>query len=263
METLVLDDQATERRPSAYTISIWRQFIRTSRLALAPVRLAEYPAGMSNFTPTEKTKIRRKPERGSYDRDLIYRILDEAFVCHVAFIADDLPFVVPTNYVRVGDKLFLHGSVASRLMKKLASGAPFCLSVTLLDGIVCAPSATGHSVNYRSVVVMGKAEIVEGEDAKRAAMRDFVEYVIRGRWATVCPPTEQELKGTMVLAVPLVEASAKMRTGFAVDDQANYDSGAWTGVIPMKWMSQAPIPDPRGNAKILAPENIQHYSRPQ
>jgi uncharacterized protein len=218
---------------------------------------------MENFKPTERTKIRRKPERGSYDRELIYRILDEAFVCHVAFIADGLPFVVPTNYVRVGDKLYLHGSIASRLMKTLSSGAPFCLNVTLLDGIVCAPSATGHSVNYRSVVVMGKAEIVEGEAAKLAAMRDFVEYVIRGRWATVRTPSEQELKGLMVLAVPLVEASAKVRTGFAVDADEDYAAKAWTGVIPMKWMSQNPVPDPRGNPAIPAPENIQHYSRPQ
>jgi nitroimidazol reductase NimA-like FMN-containing flavoprotein (pyridoxamine 5'-phosphate oxidase superfamily) len=218
---------------------------------------------MSNFTPTEKTKVRRKPERGSYDRELIYSILDEAFVCHVAFISDGLPIVVPTNYVRVGDKLFLHGSTASRLMKTLASGAPFCLSVTLLDGIVCAPSATGHSVNYRSVVVMGKAEPVEGEAAKLAAMRDFVEYVIRGRWATVRLPTEQELKGTMVVSVPLVEASAKVRTGFAVNDDEDYVTPTWTGVIPMKWRAQAPIRDPRGNPSIAPPPNIQHYSRPQ
>ncbi len=218
---------------------------------------------MSNFTPTDRTKVRRKPERGSYDRELIYSILDEAFVCHVAFIADGLPVVVPTNYVRVGDKLFLHGSVASRLMKTLGSGAPFCLSVTLLDGIVCSPTATGHSVNYRSVVVMGKAEPVEGEARKLAAMRDFVEYVIRGRWAAVRPPSEQELKGTMVLSVPLVEASAKVRTGFAVDNDEEYVDGAWTGVIPMKWKAEAPICDPRGNASIAPPPNIQQYSRPQ
>lgn len=218
---------------------------------------------LKNFTPTERTKVRRKPDRGSYDRELIHGILDEAFVCQVAFIDNGLPIVVPTNYVRVGDKLFLHGSVASRLMKTLSSGAPFCLSVTLLDGIVCAPSATGHSVNYRSVIVIGKAVIVQGEDAKRAAMRDFVEYVIRGRWATVLPPTEQELKGTMVLSVPLVEASAKVRTGFAVNDDKDYAAPAWTGVIPMKWMSQAPVPDPRGNPAIPAPANIQRYSRPQ
>src|SRR6202795_4002484 len=139
---------------------------------------------MSDFTPTDRTKVRRKPDRGSYDRELIYKILDDAFVCQVGFIADGMPIVVPTNYVRVGDKLFLHGSTASRLMKTLSSGAPFCLSVTLLDGIVFSPTATGHSVNYRSVVVMGKADVIEGEAAKLAAMRDFVEYVNRGRWAT-------------------------------------------------------------------------------
>jgi uncharacterized protein len=218
---------------------------------------------MSTFTPTEKTKIRRKPERGSYDRELIYSILDEAFVCQVAFIADGLPFVVPTNYVRVGDKLFLHGSIASRLMKTLASGVPFCLNVTLLDGIVCAPTAVGHSINYRSVMILGKAKAVEGQAAKLAAMREFVEYVIRDRWATVRPPSEQELKGTMVLAVPLVEASAKVRTGFAVDQQADYATSAWTGVIPMKWMAGPPLPDPRGNPRNPAPKNILHYSRPQ
>jgi nitroimidazol reductase NimA-like FMN-containing flavoprotein (pyridoxamine 5'-phosphate oxidase superfamily) len=135
--------------------------------------------------------------------------------------------------------------------------------VTLLDGIVCSPTATGHSVNYRSVVVMGKAEPVEGEARKLAAMRDFVEYVIRGRWATVRPPSEQELKGTMVLSVPLVEASAKVRTGFAVDNDEEYADGAWTGVIPMKWKAEAPICDPRGNASIAPPPNIQQYSRPQ
>ena len=174
---------------------------------------------MSEFTVTDRTKVRRKADRGHYDRELIYRILDEAFVCQVGFVVDGLPFVVPTNYVRVGDKLFLHGSPASRLMKTLASGAPFCLSVTLLDGIVFAPSAIGHSLNYRSVVVMGKAEVIAEPEAKLAAMRDFVEYVIRGRWAQVRPPNENEFKATMVLAVPLVEASAKMRTGFAVDDE--------------------------------------------
>src|SRR6267143_2609142 len=190
---------------------------------------------MSEFTPTERTKVRRKADRARYDRETIYRILDEAFVCQVGFIVDGMPFVVPTNYVRVGDKQFLHGSPASRLMKTLASGAPFCLSVTLLDGIVFAPSAMGHSVNYRSVVVMGKAEVVEGHEAKLAAMRDFVEYVVRGRWETVRPPTEQEIKATMVLAVPLVEASAKVRTGFAVDNENEYDQAAWTGVLPFQW----------------------------
>src|ERR1700720_3033830 len=211
---------------------------------------------MSEFTPTDRSKVRRKPDRGTYDREIIYGILDEAFVCQVAFIVDGLPYVVPTNYVRVGDKLFLHGSTAGRLMRTLATGAPFCLSVTLLDGIVFSPTATGHSVNYRSVVVMGKAEVIESPEAKLAAMRDFVDYVLRGRWATVRPPSEQELKGTMVLAVPLLEASAKVRTGFAVDDDEDYASPAWTGVLPMKWTALAPIPDPRGNPEIPVPANI-------
>jgi nitroimidazol reductase NimA-like FMN-containing flavoprotein (pyridoxamine 5'-phosphate oxidase superfamily) len=219
--------------------------------------------GMNDFTPTNRTKVRRKADRGRYDRETVYAILDEAFVCAVGFVVDGLPFVVPTNYVRVGDKLFLHGSPASRLMKTLASGAPFCLSVTLLDGIVFAPSAVGHSVNYRSVVVMGKAEVVEGQEAKLAAMRDFVEYVIRGRWADVRPPNENELKMTMVLAVPLVEASAKVRTGFAVDNDADYESAGWTGVLPLKWTPQAPVDDPRSKRKIAVPANILNYTRPQ
>jgi nitroimidazol reductase NimA-like FMN-containing flavoprotein (pyridoxamine 5'-phosphate oxidase superfamily) len=218
---------------------------------------------MSQFTPTERTRVTRKPDRGTYDRELIYSILDQAFVGHLGFIADGQPFVVPTNYVRVGDKLFLHGSTASRLMRTLASGAPFCLSVTLLDGIVFSPTATGHSVNYRSVVVMGKAELIEDPQAKLAAMRDFVEYVIRGRWDTVRPPSEQELKGTMVLAVPLVEASAKVRTGFAVDGEEEYAGSAWTGVLPFQWTAGEPLPDPRGNPKTPVPANILRYLRPQ
>jgi uncharacterized protein len=218
---------------------------------------------MNQITPTDRTRVRRKPDRANYDRDTIYAILDQAFVCHVGFIADGMPVVVPTNYVRVGDKLFLHGSTASRLMKMLGSGAPFCLSVTLLDGIVFSPTATGHSVNYRSVVVMAKAEPIEDPAAKLAAMRDFVEYVLRGRWATVRPPSDQELKGTMVLSVPLVEASAKIRTGFAVDDAKEYASGAWTGVLPFKWTPGEPVRDPRGDAAVPVPENVQRYSRPQ
>jgi hypothetical protein len=218
---------------------------------------------MSEFVRTERTKVKRKADRGTYDRELIYRILDEAFVCQVGFVADGMPFVVPTNYVRVGDRLLLHGSPASRLMKTLASGAPFCLNVTLLDGIVFAPTAVGHSVNYRSVVVIGKAEVIAEPEAKLAAMRDFVEYVIKGRWAQVRPPSENELKMTMVLAVPLVEASAKVRTGFAVDDIADYEGGAWTGVLPFKWTPGEPQDDPRSQGKKPVPENIAKYRRPQ
>src|SRR5580700_2307498 len=149
------------------------------------------PAPPTDLQHTERTRVTRKPDRGSYDRELIYSTLDQAFVCSIAFIADGLPIVVPTNYVRVGDKLYLHGSTASRLMKTLSSGAPFTINVTLLDGIVFSPTATGHSVNYRSVVLMGEAEPIRDPAAKLAAMRDFVEYVLRGRWAAVRPPSEQ------------------------------------------------------------------------
>jgi uncharacterized protein len=214
----------------------------------------------TEFQRTERTTVRRKPERGSYDRDLIYSILDEAFVCHLGLVHDGQPFVMPTNYVRDGDRLLLHGSTASRLMRTLASGAPLCLTVTLLDGIVFAPTATGHAVNYRSVVVLGKAEVIEGEAAKKDAMRAFVDHVIRGRWEQVASPTEQELKGTMVLSVQLHECSAKVRTGFAVDDDKDYGA-AWTGVVPMKWAAQTPIPDPRGNPAIPVPESARNYSR--
>jgi nitroimidazol reductase NimA-like FMN-containing flavoprotein (pyridoxamine 5'-phosphate oxidase superfamily) len=215
---------------------------------------------MSTFTRTDRTTVRRKPDRASYDRDLVYSILDEAFVCHLGLVHDGQPFVMPTNYVRDADRLLLHGSPASRMMRALSSGVPLCLTVTLLDGIVFAPTAMGHSVNYRSVVVLGKAEPILEPEAKVAAMRAFVNHVIRGRWEQVIPPTEREIKGTMVLQVPLIEVSAKVRTGFAVDDDKDYGA-AWTGMVPMKWTAQAPIPDPRGNPAIPVPENAQHYSR--
>ena len=182
---------------------------------------------MSEFTPTDEPKSGASPIAAPTTANYL-RILDEAFVCQVGFIVDGLPYVVPTNYVRVGDKLFLHGSTAGRLMRTLGKRRAICLSVTLLDGIVLSPTATGHSVNYRSVVVMGRAEQILDSQAKLDAMRDFVEYVIRGRWADVRPPSEQELKGTMVLSVPLIEVSAKVRTGFAVDAGEEYAGSGWT-----------------------------------
>src|SRR5271168_880329 len=218
---------------------------------------------MSEFTPTERTKVKRHPERANYDRELVHGILDQAFVCSIGFVVDGQPYVVPTNYVRDGERLLLHGSTASRLMRTLSSGAPFCLSVTLLDGIVFSPTATGHSVNYRSVVVLGTAERIESADDKLEAMRKFVEYVIRGRWETVRPPSDQELKATMVLSVPLIEVSAKTRTGFAVDADQEYAGSAWTGVLPFKWTPGEPIRDPRGKPDIPVPPNVQRYTRPQ
>ena len=215
------------------------------------------------FIPTHRTKVRRHPERARYDRETVYGILDQAFVCHVAFISDGRPFVVPTNYVRVGDTLYLHGSVGSRMMKALATGAPFSLCVTLLDGIVFAPTAVGHSLNYRSVVVLGNARVIEDADAKVNAMREFVEYVARGRWPMVRAPNGSDIARTMILAVRLVEASAKVRTGFAADGQEEYREGTWTGVLPLKLTPGGPIRDPRGDRTVLVPDNIRQYSRPQ
>jgi len=216
---------------------------------------------MSDFTPTSRTKVRQKPQRGVYDRAVINSILDEAFVCQIGFVLDGQPYVIPTNYVRVGQRLFLHGSTASRMFRALAAGAPLCLSVTLIDGLVLAPSVTGHSINYRSVVVLGKAAVIEGVQKKLAAMRAFVEHVIPGRWESMQPPGEPELQGTMVLAVPLDEVSAKIRTGPPVDHEKEYVHELWTGVLPLKLMPQEPVADPRGKAGIPVPAYVRNYSR--
>lgn len=215
------------------------------------------------FIPTDRTKVKRHPERARYDRRTIYDILDQAFVCHIAFISEGIPFVMPTNYVRAGDTLYLHGSPGSRMMKVLASGDPFSLCVTILDGIVFAPTALGHSLNYRSVVIVGRAKVIDEEDAKLNAMREFVEYVAYGRWPTLRAPNARDMAATMILAVPLEEASAKVRTGFAIDRQEEYVRGTWTGVLPLQLTPGEPIPDPRGDHSVIVPDNIRHYSRPK
>ena len=215
------------------------------------------------FVPTGRTTVRRHPERARYERQAVYDILDQAFVCHVAFVSDGVPFVIPTNYVRDEDTLYLHGSPGSRMMRALSGGAPFSLCVTLLDGIVFAPTALGHSLNYRSVVVVGRARVVDEAEAKVDAMRKFVEYVARGRWSTVRPPTDRDIAATMILAVPLAEASAKVRTGFAVDRQEEYQGGTWTGVLPLRLTPGEPVPDPRGDPSASVPDAIRRYSRPR
>ena len=216
---------------------------------------------MSDYSPTERTKIRRKPNRAVYDEAAIHAILDEAFVCQIGFALEGQPYVIPTNYVRVGKRLFLHGSSASRMFRALAAGAPLCLSVMLIDGLVLAPTATGHSINYRSVVVLGKTQPIEDPQEKFAAMRAFVERVIPRRWPEVRPPNDQEMKATMVLAVPLNELSAKVRTGPPVDDESEYAREVWTGVLPLKLTPGAPLPDPRGKASLPVPDYVRNYSR--
>jgi len=216
---------------------------------------------MSEFTPTERTQVKRLPKRGKYDRETVYGILDAGFVCHVGFNADGQPYVIPTNYGRAGDTLYLHGSAASRMLRTLSGGVPVCVTVTHVDGLVLARSAFHHSVNYRSVVILGTARLVEDPAEKMAALRIFTEHVLKGRWNDVRQPTEQELMGTMVLALPLEEVSAKVRTGGPVDDEADYALPVWAGVLPLETVAQPPQPDARLKNDTPLPAYLKNYSR--
>ena len=207
--------------------------------------------------PTERTRLRRLPKRGSFDRETIYRIVDEAFICHVGFVSGGQPFVIPTAHARMGDHLLIHGSSASRMLRALAAEINVCVTVTLLDGLVLARSAFHHSMNYRSVVILGKASIVEDEHEKLAALHHFTEHIIKGRWADVRPPSPNELKVTTVLRLPLTEASAKIRTGPPVDDEADYGLKVWAGELPLRLVAGAPIPDPRLSDEIIPPEYLR------
>ncbi len=195
------------------------------------------------FAPTARTTFRRLPARGSYDRDAAYAILDEALVCHVGFVADGHPMVIPTTYGRDRDRLLIHGSAAGRLLRTLVSGIDVCVTVTLLDGLVLARSTFHHSMNYRSVVILGRAERVDGLDDKRAALDRIVEHIVPGRTAEARPPTDKELRATLVLALPMDEASVKVRTGGPVDDDEDMVLPVWAGVIPLTLVPGDPIPD--------------------
>jgi uncharacterized protein len=195
--------------------------------------------------PSARTKVRREPARAAYERETIHGILDEALVAHVAFLDAGQPVVIPTLQARVGEIVYFHGSAASRAIRTLGAGAPACLTVTLLDGLVLARSAFHHSVNYRSVVVFGSPRLVEGPDERLTALEAFTEQLIPGRWGEVRPPSPKELKATRVLAMALDEASAKLRTGPPEDEQEDYALDAWAGVIPLHPIAGPPIPDPR------------------
>jgi nitroimidazol reductase NimA-like FMN-containing flavoprotein (pyridoxamine 5'-phosphate oxidase superfamily) len=196
---------------------------------------------MQSAPASDRTRVRRLPDRGRYDRETIHAILDEALVCHLGFSVDGQPFVIPTTFARVGDDLYVHGSAASRTMRALATGTPVCVTVTLLDGLVLARSAFHHSMNYRSVVVLGRAVEVIDSAARMAAFEAIVEHVLKGRWNEVRWPTEQELRATTVLRLPLDEASAKVRTGGPLDDAEDLALDCWAGVIPLAVNVGAPI----------------------
>ena len=216
---------------------------------------------MRDFAPTERTQVRRLPKRAVYDREAIYRILDEGLVCHVGFVVDGQPVLIPTGYGRDGDTLYVHGSAASRMLRDLAKGVEVSIAVTLLDGLVLARSAFHHSMNYRSVVIFGTAAIVEDEATKREALRTFTEHIAPGRWREVRPPTESELRATTVLAIPLKEMSAKVRTGPPLDDEEDYSLPVWAGVLPLELRSEQPMADSRLSASIQVPDYVRHYDR--
>jgi uncharacterized protein len=216
---------------------------------------------MSQFTPTDRTQVKRLPKRGHYERETVCSILDTAFVCHVGFSVDGQPFVIPTNFGRSGDTLYLHGSAASRMLKTLGGGVPVCVTVTHVDGLVLARSAFHHSVNYRSVVILGKAQLVEDPAEKMEALRIFTEHVMKGRWSDVRIPTEQELKATIVLSLPLEEVSAKVRTGGPIDDEADYALPVWAGVLPLETVAKAPLPDAQRKNDPPIPEYLKSYKR--
>jgi uncharacterized protein len=216
---------------------------------------------MSQFTPTARTRVKRLPDRGKYDRDAVFAILDEGLVCHVGFAVDGQPYVIPTLCARVGDQLYIHGSAASRMLRTLSGGVEMCVTVTLVDGIVLARAAFHHSMNYRSVVVLGRAALIESREEKLNALEAFTEKIVRGRWADVRQPSESELKQTTVLTLPLEEVSAKVRTGGPKDEKEDYDLPIWAGVLPLSVVPGAPIPDPQLRFVLDPPPYLLNYSR--
>ncbi|MEM8604445.1 MAG: pyridoxamine 5'-phosphate oxidase family protein [Cyanobacteria bacterium P01_H01_bin.121] len=211
------------------------------------------------FSPTARSRVRRVPKRANYDRDLIYSIVDEGYVCHIAFVVEAQPYVIPTAYGRLDDHIYIHGSPLSRMMRTLSQGVDVCLTVTLLDGLVLARSAFHHSMNYRSVVIFGTATLVQDLEQKQVALRAFSEQLVPGRWADARPPTTAELAATTVLALPLTEASAKVRSGPPKDDHADYALPIWAGEIPLEQAAQAPVRDPQLPTRVALPDYLKHY----
>jgi nitroimidazol reductase NimA-like FMN-containing flavoprotein (pyridoxamine 5'-phosphate oxidase superfamily) len=200
---------------------------------------------MASYPPNARTQVTRLPKRGVYDQAQVHAILDEGFFCHVGFAVEQQPYVIPTGYVRAGEKLYIHGSAASRMLRQLDKGLQVCVTVTLVDGLVLARSAFHHSVNYRSVVVLGTLHLVLDREEKIDALRRFTNHIVPGRWDEARQPTDQELKATSVLVLPLEEVSAKVRTGPPIDDEEDYEIPIWAGVVPVQMRAGEPIPDER------------------
>ena len=217
----------------------------------------------SNQTPpSERATVRgRTAQNAVYDRAAIDAILDEGMVCHVGFVEDGEPFVIPMSYARVGGALYVHGSRAGRTMRVLASGDPICLEVTIVDGLVLGPIPTFHGVNYRSVVLFGSGREVTDPEERLAALKAILDHTIPGRWADLRQPTPDEVAAAAVAAIPIDEASAKVRSGPPVEDDAEASQGVWTGVLPLRLSALDPIPAPTLGPDIPVPEYVQHYRR--
>lgn len=214
-----------------------------------------------SFEKNTLTRVRRMPERGHYDAETIYKIVDEALICHVGIVEDGRPFVIPTIHARMDDAIVFHGAPASRLLKTIASGAPLCVTVTLLDGLVLARSAFHSSMNYRSAVLFGRGEILEDADEKLAAFTAITNHVAHGRWDDVRQTTAEEIASTSVVRMVIEDASAKIRTGPPKDDEADYALPIWAGVLPLSLQPSAPIDDPRLGPSLVPPQNIRDYTR--
>ena len=214
-----------------------------------------------SFAPTERTRVVREPHRGAYDRETIYKILDEGFVCHVGFAAAEQPFVIPTLYARVGDAIYFHGSAASRMLRGAASGVAVCVTVTLTDGFVLARSVFNHSMNYRSVVALGRATLVDAPAEKLKALHAFTEKILPGRWEDARQPNDKELKATSILKLPLTEVSAKIRSGPVQDDEEDYALPVWAGIVPLHLQAEAPVRDERCDPGIPTPAYAAKYRR--
>ena len=214
---------------------------------------------LNSTNATPRTRVVREAQRAVYDRDAVNQILDEAFLCHVGFVADGQPFVIPTSFGRDRDVLYIHGSAASRMLRNLDQGVPVCITVTLLDGLVLARSVFNHSMNYRSVVILGTATIVDDPAEKLAALHALSEHILPHRWDDSRQPNEKELKATSVLRLPITEFSAKVRVGPPVDDDEDYTFPTWAGVIPLEMNSSTPIRDDRCEQEL--PAYLKNYSR--
>jgi uncharacterized protein len=215
------------------------------------------------FPVTDRTRVVREAHRAVYDRDAIYKILDEAFVCHVGFAVDGQPFVIPTLFARIGDDLYLHGSAASRMLRGLSAGWPVCITVTLIDGMVLARSVFNQSMNYRSVVALGRTTLIENAEERLRALQAFANKLIPGRWEDARQPNEKELKATSILKLPLTEVSAKIRTGGVEDDAEDYSFRVWAGIIPLKMVAGEPLRDDRCDPAIPVPAYATNFTGPR